>query len=72
MCKVASPEKALLDFFYLRPDVREAGDFEELRVDRAVLLRTVNRGRMKDYLSVYPQRSLKKRVESFWRYIGHA
>lgn len=70
--KIASPEKALLDYFYLNPDLDDAEGFEGLRVNREELLKAVDRGKMNSYLSAYAQKSLKKRVAAFWEYIKHA
>ena len=71
-CKIASPEKALLDYFYLNPELDDAQKFEGLRVNRAELFKAVDRGKMNSYLSAYAQKSLKKRVAAFWEYIKHA
>ncbi len=70
--KIASPEKALLDYLYLNSSLNDAESFKALRVNREELARSVDRGKMDSYLSAYGQKSLKKRVSAFWEYIEHA
>ncbi len=70
--KIASPEKALLDYFYLHPGIRDAASFAAMRLNRAQSLEVVDRRKMNSYLSAYSQQSLKKRTAAFWDYIDHA
>ena len=70
--KLASPEKAFLDFFYIKTELRDAASFEGLRINREVFLKLKNHRKLNDYLGVYGQISLKRRVNNFWEYIKHA
>jgi predicted transcriptional regulator of viral defense system len=70
--KLASPEKALLDLFYINTELRDSASFEGLRVDREAFLKLMNHDKISGYLSVYGQVSLKRRVNNFWEYIKHA
>lgn len=70
--KIASPEKALLDHFYLNPKINDAESFAAIRVNRTQLLEVVDRKKMDSYLSVYSQKSLTMRITAFWEYIDHA
>jgi len=70
--KLASPEKAFLDLFYIKTELRDTASFEGLRINREVFLKLMNHGKMNTYLSVYGQVSLKRRVNNFWEYIRHA
>lgn len=70
--KLASAEKAALDYLYLNPGVREADDFACLRLDRRVFQRVIDRKKMDGYTIAFSQHSLAKRVRALWRYIGHA
>ena len=70
--KIASAEKALLDYFYLNPGINDATGFAAMRVNRAQLLEAVDRRKMDSYLSVYTQQSLKRRTAAFWDYIDYA
>jgi predicted transcriptional regulator of viral defense system len=70
--KIASPEKALLDYFYLHPELSDADGFKEMRVSREVVSEKINHKKLMSYAGVYTQKSLKRRVEAFWEYITHA
>jgi predicted transcriptional regulator of viral defense system len=70
--KLACPEKAFLDLFYIKTGIRDIADFEELRINRRVLLKIVDHDKLKSYLDVYNQASLKRRINNFWEYIKHA
>ncbi|MCX5699829.1 MAG: hypothetical protein NTX01_09095 [Candidatus Omnitrophica bacterium] len=70
--KLASPEKSFLDLFYIKTELRDEASFEELRINRKVFLKLMNQNTINDYLGVYGQVSLKRRVNNFWEYIKHA
>ncbi len=70
--KLASPEKAFLDLFYIKTGLCDAASFEGLRIDRKIFLKLMDRVKLNDYLSVYGQASLKRRINKFWEYIKHA
>jgi predicted transcriptional regulator of viral defense system len=70
--KLASPEKAFLDLFYIKTELRDTASFEGLRINRGVFLKLMSRSKINDYLSAYKQISLKRRVNNFWEYIKHA
>ncbi len=70
--KLASPEKALLDLFYIKTELRDSASFEGLRMNREAFLKLMDQDKMKCYLGVYGQVSLKRRVNNFWEYIRHA
>jgi len=70
--KLASPEKAFLDLFYIKTELRDAVSFEGLRINREVFLKLMNHSKINDYLGVYEQISLKRRVDNFWEYMRHA
>lgn len=62
---MADMEKALLDFFYLNPDLKTDGDFEGLRINREELLRQLNRDRLEKYLAAVGSKAVTKRVIKF-------
>ena len=70
--RLASPEKAFLDLFYIKTELREDAGFAGLRINREVFLKLMDRGRMNEYLGVYAKKSLKHRIDSFWEYIRNA
>lgn len=71
-CKIASPEKALLDYFYLHPEVKDAGGFEQMRVNLRIFLEKINHSKLMKYAAVYAQKSMKRRLKAFLEYMAHA
>lgn len=70
--KLASPEKAFLDLFYIKTEIRDTASFEGLRINRETFFKLINRDKVNGYLDVYGQVSLKRRVNNFWEYIRNA
>ena len=70
--KLASPEKAFLDLFYIKTELSDVAGFEALRVNREAFLKVMDHDKMNYYLGAYDQISLKRRVNSFWEYIRYA
>ena len=70
--KLASPEKSLLDLFYIKTELRDAASFAGLRINREVFFNLMNRDKINGYLRVYGQVSLKRRINNFWEYIKYA
>ena len=70
--KIAEIEKALIDFFYIKPGIKKDGDFEELRIDKQSLLEQVNFGKLNSYLKVIDSDVLSRRVRKFIRFIKNA
>lgn len=70
--KIASPEKAFLDIFYIKTGLCDTADFEGLRVNSGIFRKLVKRSRMNAYLASYREKTLKRRVDNFWRYIAYA
>lgn len=69
---LAEIEKALLDYFYLNPDLKTATDFSELRINRDELLAQINQAKLAQYLTAFGSRSLRQRVVQFLQFIRHA
>ncbi len=70
--RMASPEKAFLDLFYIKTELRDVASFEGLRINREVFLNLMNFAKINGYLDIYGQVSLKRRVNNFWEYIRNA
>jgi len=60
--KMAEPEKAIIDFLYLNPELKSEGDFYELRINKETAEKTLSRTKVKNYLSLIKDKSLNKRV----------
>lgn len=65
---IATPPKALLDFFYLKNRRVKKIDFEQERLDKDEL-RQVKPGKLKKFLPLYGSDKLKKTVRQLYAYI---
>ena len=70
-CKIASPEKALLDYFYLHDELNSVDDFAHTRIRGEAFLKQVDRKNLEGYAAVYGQKSLGKRLKTFLEYVDH-
>ena len=68
--KIASLEKAILDYLYLNTGVQSLADFEELRWNRTQLRDLLERSRFEMLLKIYEKRSLESRVKTFLEYMN--
>ena len=59
---LASPEKAILDFFYIHIHYKTEKDMEHLRLDEALLKETLN-WKFFSYLEKYTNNSLEDRIK---------
>ena len=63
--KMAEPEKLLLDYMYLNTELQSANDFESLRINQAELRTLLNESRLIEYLALFENKALEKRVNTF-------
>ena len=70
--KIASVEKALIDYFYAHPHIKERADFAGLRVNKESLLRQIDRGTFGRFLERFGKKTLERRVVSFLEFIRNA
>ncbi|MFH1441899.1 MAG: hypothetical protein ABIH18_07680, partial [Candidatus Omnitrophota bacterium] len=70
--KIACPEKAILDYFYIHPSIKGAKDFIELRINKKVFRDIISRQKLKILLHRFKQKSLNKRIRNFMEFIGYA
>jgi len=70
--KIASIEKAILDFFYLHPHKKRESDFTSLRINKDIFLKQVNKERLYRFLDRFAKKTLTKRVKSFLEFIKNA
>ncbi|MDI6777659.1 MAG: hypothetical protein QMD77_00550 [Patescibacteria group bacterium] len=59
---VADPEKAVLDFLYLREDLKTEGDFFELRLNPESAGKVLNSRKMTKYLAISNSRILEEKI----------
>lgn len=67
--KIATPEKAILDYFYLHPRYRDGSDFSGLRFNREVFSRLVDGEKLFRFLDRFGQQSLAGRIRAFRDYM---
>ena len=70
--KIASPEKAFLDYFYIHSDVEKKDDFASLRINRDLFLEKIQKNKLDRFVEKFAQEALAKRVNSFWEFVKHA
>lgn len=70
--KIASVEKAVLDYLYLMPQLRTEADFRSLRFDRETFFEKVNRERMDELLGRFDNKALTRRSCILWRLLENA
>lgn len=70
--KIASIEKAILDYFYINPDIKGRHDFASLRINQDELFKQLNEERLFEFLEKFSQKSLTSRIQTFLRYIKNA
>lgn len=68
--KIASLEKALLDFLYLNPTTYSTEDFEGLRWNRTQLRSLLDRSLLVKYVNIFDKRALESRVHQFMEYLS--
>ena len=67
--KIASLEKAVLDFLYFNETLKTPSDFEALRLNKAVLASDLNEKKLKAFLKRFGQPQLTRRADAFLRAI---
>ena len=70
--KMATPEKAILDYFYIHPDIRDKNDFGSLRVNTEVFFKLVLDEKLRSFLKKFAKKALAKRVKSFLEFMKNA
>lgn len=70
--KMATIEKAILDYFYMNPHLRVQKDFDNLRINAQLWNEQVDCDRLNSYLEQFSHKRLTKRVNSFLLYIKSA
>ena len=69
---LATPEKAVLDYLYLRPSLTGIEDFTSLRVDPETFRQKARESDFFAYLARFESRALSRRATLFWNYLNHA
>jgi predicted transcriptional regulator of viral defense system len=69
---IASPEKAILDYFYLNPRLHTTQDIEGLRLNLPTLNEIVNHERLTSYAACFESNTLNKRLKLLRKINTHA
>lgn len=70
--KIAEIEKALLDYFYLNPHLKNENDFFELRFNVEEFRNIANREKLTFYLKEFKSKILAERIDKFLKFINYA
>ncbi|MFH1197435.1 MAG: hypothetical protein V1720_17175 [bacterium] len=70
--KIAEPEKAILDFFYFNPHLSSPDNFLEMRFNLISFDEKIDKEKLLNYLSLFGNTRLNKRVTKFLKWIEHA
>jgi predicted transcriptional regulator of viral defense system len=70
--KMASMEKALLDYFYLHSDIKTEQDFDSLRINKEMFFEKINEEKLQNFLKKFNQKKLTGRINRFWSYMKNA
>ena len=69
--RMATVEKAIVDYFYLTPALREKNDFAALRINRDIFFERVTQENLYSFLDRFGQKTLTKRIHAFWEHMEH-
>jgi len=67
--KIASLEKAIVDYFYLNPQVAEVDDIQGLRFNEELLKEKLNRLELEKIVSVFDSEALNTRISRLTDYL---
>lgn len=67
--KMATMEKAVLDYLYIHPGIGEATDFSSLRIHRGEMRRRIDQQRFTAYLERFGQKRLSLRAEKLLKWV---
>jgi predicted transcriptional regulator of viral defense system len=70
--KIASAEKAILDYFYINPNIKNETDFISLRINRDSFIEQIDIVKLNEFLERFAQKTLTKRINSFLEFIKNA
>jgi len=60
--RIAEPEKALLDFLYLRSDINDMNDIEELRINKEVFHEIIDQEKLKKHAEGFNSKVLFQKI----------
>lgn len=70
--KIACREKAILDYFYINPEMKSSDDFAKLRFNAELFLKEGDRDKLRVLAERMSQKQLLRRINNFMEYLQHA
>lgn len=70
--KIAEPEKAMIDFFYLNPAIRTPEHIEDMRFNIISVKERLDWEKIKNYLTLYDNKNLTMRINLMKDWIANA
>ncbi len=68
--KIASIEKAILDYFYINPHIKRKNDFASLRINKDDFFKQVNEEKLYEFIGRFAQKTLTKRIKAFREFLS--
>lgn len=68
---LADPEKAVLDYLYLHPNLKSVADFSEMRINPDEFKAHIDLHKFEKYLTAFENKALTKRAKIFLTTIHH-
>jgi len=68
--KIADMEKAVLDFFYLHPNLKSESDIISLRFNSEAFSQKFNRKKLQNYLRKFAKNALSERISIFLEFMA--
>lgn len=69
---IAEPEKAILDYFYIKPDLKQDDDFEELRIETDIFFKKIRIKKLYRYIDLCKSNILERRIKRLIKYLKNA
>jgi predicted transcriptional regulator of viral defense system len=70
--KVAEPEKAVIDYFYLNSEISTLDQLEEMRFNSMAMNELIDWQKLESYLNIYDNKTLCKRIQLLKNWINNA
>lgn len=70
--KIATIEKAVLDYFYINPGIKTEKDFPDLRFNVETFLEKIDENRLNQFLNKFAQNALSKRISKLTKFLKNA
>jgi predicted transcriptional regulator of viral defense system len=70
--KIAEPEKALLDYLYLNPQIKDIADLEAMRFNTLQMQSELSKEKLISYASLFHSKAVAQRLLLFQDFLTHA